>query len=109
MPNRVIDAHQHFWDRTTGDYSWMGGEAMLPLRRNFGPHDLLPLIARNGVDAAIIVQCRHDFAESCDFLAIADTHDFVVGVIGTFGARFRDWFRQPAISANAVRSRSQTQ
>ena len=82
MPNRVIDAHQHFWDRTTGDYSWMEGEAMLPLRRNFGPRDLLPLIAKNGVDATIIVQCRHDFAESRDFLAIADTHDFVAGVIG---------------------------
>ena len=29
MPNRVIDAHQHLWDRTTGDYLWMEGEAML--------------------------------------------------------------------------------
>jgi L-fuconolactonase len=82
MPNRVIDAHQHFWDRATGDYSWMEGEAMLPLRRNFGPHDLLPLITKSGVDATIIVQCRHDFAESRDFLAIADTHDFVAGVVG---------------------------
>jgi L-fuconolactonase len=82
MPNRVIDAHQHFWDRASGDYSWMEGEAMLPLRRNFGPRDLLPLIAESGVDATIIVQCRHDFAESRDFLAIADTHDFVAGVVG---------------------------
>lgn len=82
MPNRVIDAHQHFWDRATGDYSWMEGDAMRPLRRNFAPGDLLPLMARSGVDATIIVQCRHDLAESGDLLAIAATHDFVAGVVG---------------------------
>ena len=82
MPNHVIDAHQHFWDRTSGDYPWMEGDAMLPLRRNFGPRDLLPLMDESGVDATIIVQCRHDLAESRDMLAIAASRDFVAGVVG---------------------------
>jgi L-fuconolactonase len=96
MPNRVIDAHQHFWDRTTGNYPWMEGEAMLPLRRNFAPRDLLPLMDKSGVDATIIVQCRHDHAESSDLLAIAATHDFVAGVVGWVDLQAEDVSRQIA-------------
>lgn len=82
MVNRVIDAHQHFWDLTSGTYPWMEGDGMLPLRRNFGPADLLPLMAGSGVDATILVQCRHDLDETRDFLAIAHAHSFVAGVVG---------------------------
>lgn len=78
----IIDAHQHFWDLETGNYDWMTGAAMAPIRRNFGPDDLQPLMAEAGVDRTIVVQCRHDFAETRDFLAIAAKHDFVVGVVG---------------------------
>lgn len=82
MGSRVIDAHQHFWDLTTGTYPWMEGDAMRPLRRNFGPDDLLPLMAKAGVDATIVVQCRHDATETRDLLSIAAAHDFVAGVVG---------------------------
>jgi L-fuconolactonase len=82
MPDGVIDAHQHFWNLATGSYPWMDGDEMSPLRRDFGPSDLLPLMASSGVDATILVQCRHDLAETRDFLAIAHGHDFVAGVVG---------------------------
>ena len=78
----IIDAHQHFWDLATGDYPWMAAEDARPLRRNFGPDDLKPLMAEAGVDKTIIVQCRHDLDETRDFLAIAERTDFVVGVVG---------------------------
>ncbi|MFF0952829.1 amidohydrolase family protein [Rhizobium leguminosarum] len=78
----IIDAHQHFWDLETGNYDWMTGAAMAPIRRNFGPDDLQPLMAEAGVDKTILVQCRHDFEETRDFLAIAANRDFVVGVVG---------------------------
>ena len=67
---------------------------MRPLRRNFGPRDLLPLIAKSGVDATMIVQCRHDFGETRDFLAIADKHDFVAGVVGWVDLQAEDVFEQ---------------
>ena len=69
---------------------------MLPLRRNFAPRDLLPLMDKSGVDATIIVQCRHDHAESSDLLAIAATHDFVAGVVGWVDLQAEDVSRQIA-------------
>jgi L-fuconolactonase len=81
-PLFVIDAHQHFWDPSRASYPWMAGEALAPLRRPYGPDDLAPLLATSGVDATIIVQCRHDAAETEEFLRIADTTPFVAGVVG---------------------------
>lgn len=78
----VIDAHQHFWDPTRASYPWMAGEPMAPLRRPYGPDDLAPLLAASGVDATIVVQCRHDAAETEEFLRIAAATPFVVGVVG---------------------------
>ncbi|MBY3171507.1 amidohydrolase family protein [Rhizobium leguminosarum bv. viciae] len=78
----IIDAHQHFWDLETGIYDWMTGTAMAPIRRNFGPHHLQPLMAEAQVDKTIVIQCRHDLEETRDFLAIASKYDFVVGVVG---------------------------
>lgn len=78
----IIDAHQHFWDLETGHYAWMTSAAMAPIRRNFGPDDLQPLMAQAGVDKSIVVQCRHDLEETRDFLAIAAKYDFVLGVVG---------------------------
>lgn len=78
----IIDAHQHFWTLARGDYPWMAGDAMRPLRSDFGPGQLKPLMDETSVDKTIIVQCRHDVNETADMLAIADAHDFVAGVVG---------------------------
>src|SRR5438552_5816019 len=78
----VIDAHQHFWDPARADYPWMEGDEMAPIRRAFGPADLAPLLAENGVDATILVQCRASFEETEDFLRIASATPFIAGVIG---------------------------
>ena len=56
--SRTIDAHQHFWDPGRADYPWMAGDALAPIRRPFGPADLAPLLAENGLDASILVQTR---------------------------------------------------
>ena len=47
MTSIVIDAHQHFWDPTTGDYPWLAG-AFEPIARVFGPEDLPPSLAASG-------------------------------------------------------------
>jgi L-fuconolactonase len=78
----VIDAHQHFWDPRNADYPWMAGPEMEPIRRPFGPADLAPLLAANGVDASIIVQCRSDESETEGFLATATATAFVAGIVG---------------------------
>jgi len=82
MSSQIIDTHQHFWDLSTGSYPWMAGDEMRSLRRNFGPDDLQPLLIENGIRSTIIVQCRHDLAETRDLLAIAAAYEFVIGVVG---------------------------
>jgi L-fuconolactonase len=78
----VIDAHQHFWDPGRADYPWMAGSEMAPIRRAFGPADLAPLLAENGIDATILVQCRASLEETEDFLHLANATPFVAGVVG---------------------------
>ena len=78
----VIDAHQHFWDPARADYPWMQGAEMAAIRRAFGPADLAPLLAENGVTASIVVQCRSSLDETEEFLQIAGATPFVAGVVG---------------------------
>ena len=78
----VIDAHQHFWDPARADYPWMQGDEMAVIRRAFGPSDLAPLLAANGMNASIVVQCRSSLQETEEFLHTAHATPSVVGVVG---------------------------
>ncbi len=77
----IVDAHQHFWDAERANYAWMTSE-MAAIRRRFEPEDLAPQLAATGVDRTVIVQTLASTEESLRFLAIADTHDTVAGVVG---------------------------
>jgi len=77
----VVDAHHHFWDPAKASYPWMT-EALAPIRRRFGPEDLRPLLAANGVDQTILVQTISSLDETREFLAIAAERDFIAGVVG---------------------------
>jgi L-fuconolactonase len=57
-------------------------DALAPIRRRFGPEDLRPLLAANGVDQTILVQTRSSLDETREFLATAAEHDFIAGVVG---------------------------
>jgi len=57
-------------------------EALAPIRRRFGPEDLRPLLAANGIDQTILVQTRSSLDETREFLATAAQHDFIAGVVG---------------------------
>ena len=78
----VIDAHQHFWDPDNGDFDWMQGPQMAPIRRNFWPEQLAPLLADAGVDKTVIVQTWSSLDETRQFLKIAQETAFVAGVVG---------------------------
>ncbi len=76
-----IDAHQHYWDPARGDYGWLTPD-LAPLYRPFGPVDLLPLLARNGLDGTVLVQAAPSLAETAYLLAIAAATPSVLGVVG---------------------------
>jgi L-fucono-1,5-lactonase len=76
-----IDAHQHFWDIDRFEYPWMpAGES--PLRRNFLPEQLEPVLARNRFDGSVVVQAAHLLDETRWLLDLATQHAFIRGVVG---------------------------
>ena len=77
----IVDAHHHFWDPGRRDYPWMGDD-LAAIRRPFGPNELRPLLADNGVDRTILVQTVSSVEETREFLEIAVANQFVGGVVG---------------------------
>ena len=75
-----IDAHQHFWDINRLQYPWMPAES--PLRRNYLPSDLEPILTRNRFDGSVVVQANVVLEETRWLLELASQHDFTRGVVG---------------------------
>lgn len=76
----MIDSHHHFWDVSKLDYGWMGDGS--PLKRNYLPEDLRPLLKEAGVDKTVIVQAHDSVEETRWLLELAEETDFVAGVVG---------------------------
>lgn len=79
----AVDAHHHFWDTTSGrfTYPWMTGAAAA-LRGTYGPAQLAPLLAEASIDRTVLVQTISSVEETEAFLAIADETGSVGGVVG---------------------------
>lgn len=78
---RRIDAHQHFWRLSRGDYGWLT-PALGPIHRDFLPEDLEPLIEYAGISGTILVQAAPTEAETGFMLSLARNHAFIEGVVG---------------------------
>jgi len=76
----TIDSHQHFWKFTSAEYPWMRPE--WPIRRDFLPPDLAPLLHAAGLNGCVAVQAQQTVAEARWLLALADAHPFIRGVVG---------------------------
>jgi L-fuconolactonase len=77
----VIDTHVHFIDPRRIDYPWLADPVLAPINRPFLPEDLAPVLEANGVRAAILVQTRSSLEESKEFLAYAQAHPWLAGVV----------------------------
>ena len=53
-----------------------------PIRRDYLPEDLEPLIRQLGVDRTIFVQTQHNVQENRWVLGMAEQHEFIAGVVG---------------------------
>lgn len=78
---RRIDAHQHFWRLSRGDYGWLT-PALEPIYRDFMPSDLASMLERHGISGTVLVQAAPTEAETDFMLALADGNEFVQGVVG---------------------------
>jgi L-fuconolactonase len=79
--NPRIDAHQHFWSLSRGDYGWLTPE-LEPLYRDFLPPDLKPLLGDAGIDRTVVVQAAPTVAETRYLLDLAGSCDFIAGIVG---------------------------
>ncbi|HVT74128.1 MAG TPA: amidohydrolase family protein [Lacunisphaera sp.] len=76
-----IDAHHHCWRYTAEDFPWID-DAMRPIRRNFYPADLAPLLAEAGVGGTVAVEARPAVEETLQLLEHSQRHPFIRGVVG---------------------------
>src|SRR3954468_9396514 len=75
-----IDAHQHFWDLSRFDYPWMPpGDS--PLRRNYLPGDLAPILEQHRFDGSIAVQATAVLGETWWLLELAAECETLRGVV----------------------------
>ncbi len=76
-----IDAHQHFWDLSRFDYSWMPPGPSV-LRQTFLPDRLERILKRNKFEGSVLVQANTLLAETNWLLDLAAANDFIRGVVG---------------------------
>ncbi len=76
-----IDAHQHFWNLSEVEYSWLT-PASGALYANFEPQDLEPQLQVAGIDRTVLVQSANSYEDTASMLRIADAHDWVGAVVG---------------------------
>lgn len=77
----IIDAHQHFWDPSRGDYSWMPQDNKI-LNRKYDLEELSKDSRSIDLYKTVLVQAAATNAETEYMLNIAENSDLVSGVVG---------------------------
>ena len=78
---KIIDAHQHFWDPSRGDYHWMSKNNPI-LNRKYEVKDLSQASKSIDLYKTVLVQAAATNAETEYMLNIAENSDLVSGVVG---------------------------
>jgi L-fuconolactonase len=76
----VIDSHHHLWNYSAREYPWIPPGS--PLAQDQLLRELEAATAAAGVDATVVVQARKQLEESDWLLSLADSSDFIAGVVG---------------------------
>ena len=77
----MIDAHQHFWHLSRGDYDWLTPEKGV-LYRDYVPAELAPMLVDNEVGATVLIQAAASQAETRYLFGLAEAYPFIAGVVG---------------------------
>ncbi|RUL72752.1 amidohydrolase family protein [Dyella choica] len=77
----IVDAHQHYWQPSRGDYGWLV-QAPAALQQAFLPHDLRAQRAAAGVQLSVLVQAAPTEQETRYLFELAQDDSSVVGVVG---------------------------
>lgn len=77
----MIDAHLHLWNLDGGGYGWLGPQHGA-LFRSFTAEEAGRELAASAVQQAILVQADDTLEDTEAMFAAADSHPWVVGVVG---------------------------
>lgn len=79
-----VDAHQHFWTRSRGDYFWMdpANPAQKPILRDFYPADFEGFRKKWNIDRTVLVQAAPTIEETEYMLGMADATPWIGKVVG---------------------------
>jgi len=80
-----IDSHQHFWRYDSAQYPWIEGD--WPIRKDFLPDDLAPILKHHKIAGTIAVQARQSWEETSWLLELAGQYDWILGVVGWIDLR----------------------
>ena len=97
-----IDAHQHYWKLSRGDYGWLTPD-MGVLYRDYLPANLVPILERHNIDKTVLVQAAPTIAETDYMLSLAAENETIGGVVGwldmadpDFSRLFEQYRQEPA-------------
>jgi L-fuconolactonase len=76
-----VDTHQHFWNLTEVEYSWLVPEYG-PIYATFEPSDLEPSIKGAGIDKTVLVQSANSYEDTASMFRNAHHNDWIGAVIG---------------------------
>ena len=76
-----IDAHQHFWNYDSENYSWID-KSMSKIQKDFLPADLKHVLDKNQIEGCVLVQVNQTEDETTYFNSLAEQNDFIKGVVG---------------------------
>lgn len=76
-----VDSHQHFWQLSRGDYSWLTPE-LKTLYQDFLPSQLAPELYDSNVKQTVLIQAAASEKETDFLLNLAEHTHYVAGVIG---------------------------
>jgi L-fuconolactonase len=77
-----IDSHHHLWDLAARPQTWMVGDNLDAVRRNFDTNDLREAISGTGIEKTILVHATSTHDETYEMLALAAADPIIIGVVG---------------------------
>lgn len=77
-----IDSHHHLWDLAARPQTWMVGDNLDAVRRNFDANDLREAISGTGIEKTILVHATSTHDETFEMLALAEADPIIIGVVG---------------------------
>lgn len=78
---RIADTHIHIWDFSKAKYAWLEGNTTL-LNRTYSIEEIGEERIVAGISKGILVQAANNFEDTDWMLHVADTTDWIAGIVG---------------------------